>query len=280
MNIQKIKATTLLAAAGIALFTSAVKADALTYNDGDLLIGFYATGGTGATKDIVVNIGAAATFRDATGDFSINLGNLGADLTATFGSNWSTRADLFWGVVGAVQDTPVNGDGIWTLYAGKAEATIGVQGIGYNRGSVSTQSAPASKIAQVGNTYETNYTSTANSSVTAIQNTSDANSYAFYQSNGGFTSFAYFNNAAGTFASGTSGTALDLFRMPTGSSSGPKGTYEGTFHIDNTGSVSYTTAPTPVPEPGTVFIGIALVGFIAWRERSRLASLLKLTQQS
>jgi hypothetical protein len=251
-----------LAVFAVVFCESSSRAAALAYTDGDLLLGFQAVDGTGATQDYLVNIGKASTFRDATTAFNLSLGNIAVDLATTFGDDWNTRPDLFWGVFGAVQDTPVNGDGAWTLYAGKVELSIGTIAQAYNRGSVSTQSAPASKIGQVGFWYKTNYTSTANSSVAAIQNVSDANSYAQYQTNGGLTSFAYFNGAQGNFGSGTAGTALDLFRMATGSSS-TKGTYEGTFTISDSGVVSFS----PIPEPATWMMLAFGIGFLVLRRK-------------
>ena len=44
---------------------------AATYNIGDLLIGFVATGGTGADTTLIANLGVTTTYRDQTTD-SIN----------------------------------------------------------------------------------------------------------------------------------------------------------------------------------------------------------------
>jgi hypothetical protein len=105
--------------------------------------------------------------------------------------------------------------------------------------------------------------------VATVQPSSLDNDYAQYQANGGSTSFGYFNGALGNFADGTSGTQLDLFRMQTGSSS-LQGTYEGTFSINNSGTVTFSSSVTPVPEPSTYGIAMALAAavFIVIRRRN------------
>ena len=54
-------------------------------------------------------------------------------------------------------------------------------------------------------------------------------------------------------------------------------TFNGQTNVSQTslGSGFYEVGLlAPVPEPGTIAAGLALLGFVAWRERKRLASLL------
>ena len=92
---------------------SAFAESTLTYNDGDLFLGFRATD---RTSDYLINIGQPAQFVKATpgSTFQVDLGNASADLTAAFGSDWYTRIDpktgrnaVLWAVVGGRQGAAV-----------------------------------------------------------------------------------------------------------------------------------------------------------------------------
>jgi hypothetical protein len=97
-----------------------------------------------------------------------------------------------------------------------------------------------------------------------------------YDTNG--STWAAFTNGGGTrgnFGAGTSGTALDLFRsLGTTTGASPSGTarvgsYEGTFHINGSGVVSYATTPAAVPEPSrALLLGLSATGLLFRRRRS------------
>ena len=74
----------------------AVSAAPLDFAPADTLLAVQATGGTGSNKNILVNLGSSVSFRDGTNP--IVLGNIAADLSAAFGSNWFSRTDLKFGV--------------------------------------------------------------------------------------------------------------------------------------------------------------------------------------
>ncbi|MDD5200587.1 MAG: PEP-CTERM sorting domain-containing protein [Terrimicrobiaceae bacterium] len=263
MKKHNFLATALLAIAGVGLMASPARA--LTYNPGDLFIGFYDASGT---EDYLINIGPAAQYRDAAPgtSFQLNIGSTGADLIATFGADWNARpaidVQLQWGVFGGVYNTDVGSDLEGTLYASKAASATP---LGFARKNLSNQAGAASFIDTMGNSFASlNYTATVNSTVAARQTASNAQSYAFYQAGGGGgSSFSYFVGAQGNFGSGVAGASLDLFRMPIGS--GP-GTYEGTFSIDSGGTITFTA----VPEPSTVaFVGVAAAALaIIFRRRA------------
>jgi len=249
-----MKKRNLLAAVGLSLVglgLTAAPAGATSYANDDLLLAFYATNGEGVGNSLVIDIGQAALYRDAVGE--LFLGSIKTDLDNAF-PGWETRGDVFWGVFGTSYNATVGTDGPWTLYGVRAQAVIGTQAQAFNLGSVYTQSNPGTLIHQLGTAYALTGTTTgltvgANPAV-SIQDPSANHDFAEYQSNAGGTSFGYFNSALGNFDGGVVGSAVDLFRMPTGASTA-KGTYEGTFTIGVDGVVRYSlvTNPDPTPTP-------------------------------
>ena len=91
-----------LRVAGMALALCAmpqiVQAAPFVFNQADLLLGIQATGGTGASQNIFFNLGNTVTIKNTPNQGVV--GNIAADLTAIYGSEWFTRTDLFFGVIG------------------------------------------------------------------------------------------------------------------------------------------------------------------------------------
>ena len=161
-------------------------------------------------QDYLLDLGQASIYVNATGPITlntglavkggVNIGNIGADLVALFGTNWFTRSDLFWGVAGATGAiTPVGSDPIKTLYAASiAESPAGTAATPWNRGSASAQGAVSSKLQSEGAVYamtgSTQNTSTANSPVGLIQSDSTISSWGtFYES--GSQSYSHFQQS-------------------------------------------------------------------------------------
>ncbi len=247
----------LLAATGLlstAPLARAITPVALSYAAGDLFLGFRQTGGT---HDYLVKLGPAATFKTATTTpvALTTIGDIKADLDTIFGPDWKTDGALSWSVSGTTGTSTAPNDGIRTMYASKAEATVGTLAPAWKT-SIS-QGTPAGKMSSMGNFYASvsgvSNLSTANSAVGYKQAVGATNSYASYQPGGTTTnsgpapgiSFAYFNpSVEGSFANGTAGTALDLFRLPQIAVS--DGEYICTFVISDTGVVSYFKRSTAV----------------------------------
>lgn len=117
MKIKNRLAALLVTSASL---LAASTVSAATYVAGDLLLGFRATGGTGLTTDYIINLGSSTSIRDAAP--GTTLGSYATDLTATYGANWATRTDLYWGLITIRQASGfganvVNGDPKGTLYA-------------------------------------------------------------------------------------------------------------------------------------------------------------------
>ena len=99
------------------------------FNNGDLILGFQATGGTGASRNVFFNLGSGTSHRD-NGDLG-QLGNIAATLSNVYGSDWYTREDLYFGVVGNLNGgsptgfpntAAVAGDPSRTFYVSRASA--------------------------------------------------------------------------------------------------------------------------------------------------------------
>lgn len=237
-----------LAFAGLSLSSTSAYA-VLPYTNGDLLLGFRASGGDGAPRDYVVNVGPASQFTGGTGTITIgSIGNIATDLASSggplglFGSTWHSRGDVFWGVVG----TDLAGDPANTLYATRARTAPGTQATAWARRSNSTQSASNSVIRAFISGY-INSDANAVSPKGTIQATSFANSYASFTAPGVDFGGA-FSSVEGDFANGTAGSVLDLFRV-TPSAGGGGSQHLGQFTIDNAGVLSFafdnaTLAPT------------------------------------
>lgn len=226
----------------------------------DIFLGFRATGNTGATTSYLVNLGQYSQFRNAAPGttFTLDLGNLGADLVSTYGSNWNTRQDLFWGVFGVSNtENP-------TVYGSREQTVPGTIGQAWAALDATSRGTTASSIVSVlqqTNGYQ-GRESTLNSAVAVLQpNSGGASSYAKQVGTAGtndFGSLSEWSSIEGDFGSGTSGTALDLFRI------GSLGvTTPGFFTISNSGALSFTA----VPEPSLSLLGLAGVVLLATTRR-------------
>lgn len=230
-----------LAFAGLPFSIPTVQA-ALPYNNGDLLLGFRASGGQGATKDYVVNIGSASQFLSGSGTVPVSsLGNIAADLSSAglFGGTWNTRADVFWGLIG----TDLAGDPANTLYATRARSTSATQALSWVRRSASSQSTTNSIIHAFISGYLNSDTNATAASAT-IQATSFANSYASFTS--GNVDFGFFSSVEGDFGAGAAGTVLDLFRV-TPNVNGGGSQHLGYFTLDGAGALSFTFDTVTLP---------------------------------
>lgn len=278
MNTFTIQTTKLAALAAVMLSIQTSNAT-LIYNDGDLILGFRATGGTGGTTNVLLNLGNASIYRDATSQFTLSLGNVDADLDAIFGSNWNTRLDLNWSVSGT-QFTAGNGFTNRTLIASRAQAfPLGLLGSAnstpWNRGTLATHNPVAAKLAALGGTFDdvsANQSESTNAAGFAlIQTHAQNNSFEEFMSGGSQSSsgssYSYFSGGIeGTFANGASGSALDLYVMASGVGAG---TYEGTFTISDNATITFT--PTGVPEPGSAMMLAMGLGALLTKRRRQQA---------
>jgi len=133
-NKNIMKTTTSIKALFGAAAMAVVAAQSATaqFANGDLIMSFQATGGTGANQTLVANLGAGYSFRDLNSNLP-NVINIGSLLSNTYGANWFNRADVFYSIIGnydagASPANPgglgapvVNGDARNTIYTGRSK---------------------------------------------------------------------------------------------------------------------------------------------------------------
>jgi hypothetical protein len=279
--------TAKVAALALALLSTQQSKAALVYNDGDLILAFRATGGTGGTTNVLLNIGNASVYRDATSQVTLSLGNLDGDLDSVFGATWNTRIDLNWSISGTQFAA---GNGFTTnrnLIASRAQAfplaPLGSSNsTAWAKATLSTQGSPALKMQSLGGKFGTGTTgsvpgtdqieSTNTPGFGLIQPQAQANSFEEFMSGGSQSSsgssYAYFSGGIeGTFGNGASGAALDLYMMAPGTGAGA---YEGTFTITDNATITFT--PTGVPEPGSaLMLALGCTALLTKRRRQTAA---------
>ena len=233
----------------------------VTYTAGDILVGFQATGGTGAGNNYVYNLGQGPSFRSAAA--AVNAGTIGADLAAVYGTNWFTRTDLLWTIAGvrtnatfgADATSVVNGDPARTLYISK-----GASGLGTSTPNSTVASATvgtgATRMIDVQNGFRTTNgtlerTPTAGSGGRGvIQGTGDINSWSSRVDNTPFTIFT--SNVKQAFGTAGSLSYLDLYRIlgrnDLAGIAEPAGVgvsvFQGTFTIDAAGNIKFEPPAT------------------------------------
>ncbi|HEV7948824.1 MAG TPA: hypothetical protein VGP24_03560 [Glaciihabitans sp.] len=275
--MKKLSKIALLVTSMAALYTGS--AFAAPFTAGDLLVSFRATGGQGGDQTYTLNLGnAALSYRDATSNFTVS--NIGLDLTSTFGANWATRSDIFWGISGVqnnaspvpVAPPAVNGDPTRTLYVSQDQTTLNTQSDTPTVASSTIQGSAATNMVSFQNAFAA-ATASLNNANGAVIPTSASNDYAQFQTgSSSFGSTFGYNGIEGSAALGVVSTALDLYRIL---NSTRTGTYEGTFTIDALGNVAFRTTAAPeapaVPEPVStgILTSCAFLGLVSLGRRKK-----------
>jgi hypothetical protein len=276
----------ILAAAAMACATQAASA-ALAFTNGDLILGFQATAGTGSTQNVFFNLGSPIAYRNGTNP-SGTIGNINTTLTSVYGANWYTREDLYFGVVanlngnansGAGSRGVVNGDPSRTFYLSTAAATPGSGNL-YAAGSY-----PSSTLGSAGTSLGglegifPNLNTEADGAAILSQSTQPTewnNGWTAKNITGGAAFGVFTGGIQQNFGKMSNSTYVDLQRVvstnTTNTGTGYDGstavagvigggTYETTFAISNTGNIS------AIPEPSTTLLGA--LGVIALLRRRR-----------
>ena len=235
----------LLALASVALLTPAVRGATITPNMGDVILGFRATGNPGQTLNLEVDLGPVSQFYGLAPGQTVPLAGLStADLVATYGAGWETRADLFWGAIASAGRASGYSNGVVNVPVGTLWATAPNCATAFNRGSVFAQKNASSTIEGVftpggaGSLYGA--TSTANSAGAAVISAALAGSWSAQDNKTAGTSFGYFNPTVDNFE-GTNLVVSQLYELQPGSG---KGTFLGDLVVSGSGLSFVAAAPT------------------------------------
>ncbi len=297
-NSYKTAPFAVLAALGLSVTPSQAQ-DNPNFASGDLMLYFQQFGGT---HTAMFNLGPAYLYRNATANIP-NIISIGGTLSGSTGSGgagfptaWYDDPTMFWGMA-AVLDTSAstitpgpNGDPSRTVYVSRNRTAVGTEGLAQSTAwtaAANSSMTTASSNIQTMNlrfdnvllTTTTTLVESAASSPVAAQN--PLNNITRLPG----TAYGIFNGGVmGSFNTGTFGTfggvqaesALDFYRIlattnvnanPTPTGPLRTGSYEGSFVIDNAGSVSYVIAP--VPEPATfALLGCGVIVGLARRRRA------------
>jgi hypothetical protein len=253
----------------VALTLTAAKA--VSFTDGDLLLGFRASGGTGSSTTLVIDIGAGSTFNNNTNTPIVTLssiGNISADLVAAYGSTWYNRTDLFWGIAGGETNNQ--------LYLSKARTSLSTQSSSIAGANGTIRANTKNTIAAVGGQYAgpVGGSTVGTNPLLAVQGIADgSNNWAVkvtsnnpaQATTGG--SFGY-TGIEQTFGTSTDTYYLDLYTI-TGTGAGA---FRGSFQVTSTGDVNFGIIAA-VPEPSTyamLVAGMIFVVALARRQRNGL----------
>ena len=201
--------------------SSAIQAQ-VTYTAGDILVGFQATGGSGAGNNYVYNLGQGPAFRSAVAP--VHAGTIGTDLAGIYGTDWFTRTDLLWTIAGvrtnatfgADATSVVNGDPARTLYISKGASGLGTSTPNSPLASAAVTTG-ATRMIDVQNGFRTingtlDRTPTPGSAGRGvIQGTGDINSWSSRVDNTPFTIFT--SNVKQAFGKAGTHSYLDLYRI-------------------------------------------------------------------
>jgi len=258
-------------------------------NNSDLIVGFNATGGTGGTTNVMIDVGSVGSYFTATaGTYAI--GNLNTSLTNTYGSGWSSRSDLWFGVAGATTgaSTGPNGqltDTVWVSSAGTGLSPAPA----WKQKAAGSYITPNTNISSVYGAFTTGTSgatslSDINSQTSAfgatLQGVSIATSAgtAWSASGGGaslnsFNAFALGSNFANTgvqFETLANGVkVLDLYQSQPGTGNG---TDLGYFALANDGGLTFNVTPIPEPSTYAAILGLASLGFVMIRRRQKASA--------
>lgn len=227
-------------------FSSAAQVDAPA--NGDIFAGFRASTGTGANYSYLINLGSYASFAAVAPGTSIDVINVGADLSADsapggFGTSWNSRNNLFWGVFGTDSRDAIS------VYGSRPRSNVSTPSAMRTALNSTQRTNTASAMGSViaGGTGAFNVSeATANSTKATYQfNDSIASSYNFQVSgNNDFGTLNAWSTTETNFNGGVASKALDLYAFPDNSTV----IRVGYFTINSVGLIRFTregAGPSP-----------------------------------
>jgi hypothetical protein len=239
-----------------------IEAQTITPQLDDLILGFRASGGTGQSVNLEVDLGNISNFYGAGVGNTIPLPALTLqDLSDAYGASWYTRTNLYWGAIattGRAIGTPDSHAPVGTLWATDPDGQPAWQ-----RGSVFAQKTASESLEGVfvpganGSLYGA--TATSNSSAAADITASLPGSWSAEDLKTVGTSFGYFNPTVDNVVS-NGPVASELYELQPGSGAG---TDIGELVLGPSG-LSFIA----VPEPSAgVLVAIGLGSIVFLRRR-------------
>lgn len=252
---------------GVAIATAAP----FVFKNGDLILGFQATGGTGASQNVFFNLGSGTSHRDKAN--LGKLGNVGATLSAVYGFDWYSREDVYFGVVGNLNNgdpggifsvKPVNGDPSRTFYISRPTTSPGradlIPAASYPSASLGSAGTKLGGMEQMllGTPAVSGLKAESDDSAILDQTSQSVqwnNSWTVWNPVPGATLDTFAGGVQQNFGKGGAATYVDIQRiLPTATGANPTGvvggsTYETSIAITSTGLISaQTTAVSKKPE--------------------------------
>ena len=232
MKLLNLKGFLALAALAAGMNSQVANAAA---GNGDVLLGFRATGGTGANTNLVVNLGQASQFTGASSATTVT--NIGADLEAVYGTGWASRTDVLWGVAGASGSfSAVGSDPAKTTYASRVRPSLGTTATPWDRKSDSSSGFTTTQINTARSAFNLGTPGTNPLAVTEAA--ADNNSWSAQQPGGIISGGISFQTWSASIEANAT-QQQDFFRMAPGSG---LGTHVGTFSLGSDGSVLFVPA--------------------------------------
>lgn len=250
---------------------------AFTFTNGDLLLGFQATSGTGSTKNVFFNLGSGIAARDNPTIGSI--GNISTTLASVFGSSWYSRSDVYFGVIGNLNGgsptgfpgtAAVAGDPSQTFYLSTPTLNIG-DGLliaastypGAALGSASTKLGGTENMI-IGLITESDGAAILDQTTKPVE---WANGWTQWNPTPGASYGTFTGGIQQNFGKNSSFTYVDIQRViSTNTGANPPGvigggTYETTLSIGSDGSIGL------VPEPSSTLLGAFAALALSLRRR-------------
>lgn len=249
--------------AGIMMASSTASA-VTSYTSGDVLLGFHATGGTGNTSEVVINLGNYSQFVGVpvNTNFDLPLTSVSTDLSV-YGlpAAWSVRSDLYWGAMGTDENS-------FDLFATRGRSIAATPATPYLNQDFGNTQAATGTINTAGGFFNNKPAGSSNSVTTE---TAGAGSWTTQAPTiGGFLGLPGIDrNFNGT-------SVLDLFRLDglEGGTPGPgapygTSTYLGSFTINSdTGIINFSNIGA-VPEPSrALLLGFGLAAAFLRRRKA------------
>jgi len=252
---KKLLTTAALALLGAALLPAA-KASPITYQTGDIILGFETTGGnsSGGTVNLLIDLGQFSNLNN------FSSFNIAGDLNTVFGSNSWSSGQISFGALGVTLSGSHWGNVYETAASGTSLAAL-------NSGNTSLKVDYSGLTGSTGIGYQ---------SLSLTNNSSDWTGYGVEQTSSSATGSwgSYWPGGAGTGAfgisgqniEGTIGSALGLYSVAYAAGANAFVNSGYTIGVDALGNINVAA----VPEPSTyALLGLGLLLFvITYRRRS------------